>query len=197
MTDSVASDTQSTDEFLVIRVAQQDVTAFTVLYDRYARVVYVMAIHLLGSYEGEEAVQEIFLRLWHTAAQFDPARGIFRSWFLTLARNYLLDQLRRRNVEQQQTALQDIEQVLENRADPAAGVAEAAFARQRAYAVYQALAQLPPEQRRTVVLSYFGGLSQADIARRLGWPVGTVKKRMRLALQKLRRSLIHWNELTR
>jgi RNA polymerase sigma-70 factor (ECF subfamily) len=162
------------------------VAAFTVLYDRYARPVYVVAAYMLGSAEAEEAVQELFLRLWRKAEQFDPSRGSFNNWFMAISRHHLRDQLRRRSHQQRVVAAEQIDQLLIEVVDPNVDVEQEVWQRQRGAALLNALRSLPAEQRRAIVLAYFGGFSQTTIAERLGWPLGTVKKRVRLGLQKLR-----------
>jgi RNA polymerase sigma-70 factor (ECF subfamily) len=170
------------DEHLVARVQARDVAAFTLLYDRYAPAVYAMAAHLLNPVDAEEIVQEVFLRLWQRAEQFDAGRGSFRSWFMTIARHQILDQLKRCSQEQRLLA--------ENYIDIEGQVTEMLWQQQQHQGLLQALHQLPAEQRRALVLAYFGGLSQSMIAQELGWPLGTVKKRIRLGIQKLRNALI-------
>ncbi|MCQ3973753.1 MAG: RNA polymerase subunit sigma-70 [Anaerolineae bacterium] len=174
------------DEVLVARVVECDVAAFTMLYDRYARPVYVVAVYMLGSAEAEEAVQELFLRLWRKADQFDPSRGSFNNWFMAISRHYLRDQLRRRSLQQQVMAAEQIDQLLTEAVDPNVDVEQEVWQRQRGAALLNALKSLPAEQRQAITLAYFGGFSQSSIAERLGWPLGTVKKRVRLGLQKLR-----------
>jgi RNA polymerase sigma-70 factor (ECF subfamily) len=177
------------DDALAARVARRDVDAFAALYDRYAQVVYAMAAHMLGIGEAEEVVQEVFLRLWDRAGQFDAARGPFNAWFVTIARNYILDRLRRRGQQQRLFIAGEISGFLEEVADQSVDVEEEAWARERGDAVLGALRELPAEQRRVLVLAYFGGLSQSAIAELLGCPYGTVKKRMRLGMKKLRVAL--------
>lgn len=183
-----------TDETLAERVQQQDVAAFTLLYERYAQSIYVLAAHLLTPRDAEEVVQEVFLRLWQRAAQFDPQRGSFRSWFTTLSRHYIFDQLKRGNRELRRAALDEIDRLLAETVDPTPQPLEMIWTHDRQQAMTQALHDLPPEQRRAIVLAYFGGLSQAQIAQELGWPLGTVKKRIALGLQKLRTYLVQWQE---
>ncbi len=176
------------DEALVERVCRQDVTAFSQLYDRYARPVYVLAAGALGQMEAEEIVQEVFLRLWHKANQFQPERGSFGAWFMTIARHHVWDVLRRLHREPS-LAAETIDQLLMESAISTANVEEEAWSQEAGKAVLHALQGLPAEQRRALVLAYFGGLSQTSIAQQLGWPLGTVKKRIRLGLQKLRSTL--------
>jgi RNA polymerase sigma-70 factor, ECF subfamily len=164
------------------------VTAFSQLYDRYARSVYVLAVTALDRAEAEEVVQEVFLRLWHKADQFRSERGPFGAWFMTIARHHLWDVLRSLYREPSLTA-EAIDQLLVESAAYVGDVEEEAWSQEVGEAVLQALQGLPAEQRRALVLAYFGGLSQSSIAQHLGWPLGTVKKRIRLGLQKLRTAL--------
>jgi len=181
---------EPTDEMLVAQVQQQHVDAFTLLYDRYAPTVYALAAHLLDPTVAEEIVQESFLRLWHRAEQFDPALGPFKPWFMTIARHHIWDVAKTRNREAKMTAIEAIDQLLMNSADPTVDVAETVWSQEEQTMMLQGLQQLPEEQRRVILLAYFGGLSHTSIAAELGWPLGTVKKRIRLALQKLHAHLL-------
>jgi len=176
------------DEALVERVRRQDVSAFSQLYDRYARPIYVLAVTPLDRAEAEEIVQEVFLRLWRKADQFQPERGAFGAWFMTIARHQVWDVLRRLHREPS-LAAEVIDQLLMESGISGGDVEEEAWSQEVGQAVLQALQRLPAEQRRALVLAYFGGLSQSSIADHLGWPLGTVKKRIRLGLQKLRTAL--------
>ena len=177
------------DETLIAQVVQRDVEAFALLYDRYSPAVYSMAVHMVGSSDAEDLVQEVFLRLWHRAAQFDETRGLFRPWFMTIARHCMLDELRRRSQQQRLEVAESVEQVLLSAIDPTINVERVVRQREAGAAVLAVLQTLPAEQRRVLVLAYFGGLSQTAIAKTLGWPLGTVKKRIRLGMQKLRGAL--------
>jgi RNA polymerase sigma-70 factor (ECF subfamily) len=183
------------DEALLEQVTARDTHAFSMLFDRYARPVYVLAAHLLGQTDAEEIVQEVFWRIWHRAHQFEPARGSARVWIMAVARHQIVDALKRRSQEQRLMAADEIDRLLANVPAAQVDVDELAWNRQQAEAMHHALHELPDEQRRVILLAYFGGLSQSDIASHLGWPLGTVKKRVRLALQKLRTSLLHWDEV--
>jgi RNA polymerase sigma-70 factor (ECF subfamily) len=176
------------DEALVERVRRQDVTAFSVLYDRYARYVYVLAVTALDRAEAEEIVQEVFLRLWRKADQFRPERGPFGAWFMTIARHHVWDVSRRLHREPS-LAAEVIDQLLLDDSTRTANVEEEAWSQEVGQAVLDALQGLPTKQRHVLVLAYFGGLSQSSIAQHLGWPLGTVKKRIRLGLQKLHNAL--------
>lgn len=176
-------------ELLVTRIAAQDRSAFALVYDRFATQVYGMAGHMLGVSEAEEATQEVFIRLWNKASQYDAARGPFSHWFLSIARNLMLDKLRARSERARIIAAEEIDTILSHAIDPQIDVIEQVWQNQRGDALAQALTRIPPEQRRVIVLAYFGGMSQTEIAFYLQVPLGTVKKRIRLGLQKLRAAL--------
>ena len=195
MKDGSRPEAEPNDEALAARVARRDADALALLYDRYAKPVYALAAHTLGSADAEEVVQEVFLRLWNKADQYDAGRGRFSTWFLAVARHRVLDEARRRGDRQRFARAEEVDQLLAAAVDPAVDVEEAAWRRERSATVLRALQSLPKEQRRVLVLAYFGGFSQATLAERLGWPLGTVKKRLRLGLQKLRIALAQ-EELT-
>lgn len=174
---------------LASRIASRDMTAFSYIYDRYARPVYAMAGHMLGVPEAEEAAQEIFMRLWNKASQYDPARGPFSHWFMSIARNHILDRLRARSERKRIIAAEEIDLLLSEAADPRVDVLDQVWQKQRGDALSQALRRIPAEQRRVIVLAYFGGMSQSEISMHLNVPLGTVKKRIRLGLQKMRAAL--------
>lgn len=170
---------------LIQAVAQGDRQAFEMLYDRYASVVFGLALKMLGDREvAEEAVQEIFWRVWQRAKSFDPSRA-FAPWLFGIAHNYCIDELRRRRARPQPVYEDDDHPVLSSIADDA-DVSEAALQSEQRRVVLNALRELPTEQRQALELAYFGGLTQQEIATRLGNPLGTIKTRMRLGLQKLR-----------
>lgn len=181
---------EESDETLAARVAERDVAAFGLLFDRYAQTTYIFAAHMLGTADADEIVQEVFLRFWKHAGQFDPLRGSFRGWFMAIARHQILNELRRRSQERRILAADAIDRVLAEAADPAVDVEEAARLHERQENVLRALGELPEEQRRALVLAYFGGLSHSAIAQLLGLPLGTVKKRIQLGMQKLRAVLV-------
>lgn len=184
-----AVDAGEGDDILARRVAIGDVAAFSLLYDRYARIVYALAAHVLGGTDADEMVQEVFFKLWLKANQFDPSRGTFRTWFMAIARHGVLRELGTRSRRQRAQTGEDIEIVLSRVADSTSDVEALAWSRDESRSLLAGLAALPPEQRRVLILAYFSGLSQSAIAEQLGLPLGTVKKRTRLGMQKLRQAL--------
>ncbi|MGI8554651.1 MAG: RNA polymerase sigma factor [Dehalococcoidia bacterium] len=177
------------DETLAALVALHDRAAVAIVYDRYARAIYALAVQMLGAADAEEVVQEVFLRLWHKAGQYDATRGSYRGWLFAIARHDVFDRLRQRQRQQRLTLGDDVERLLSEATDPAADVHEAVWGREQARTMLEALRSLPAEQRQVLVLAYFVGLTQTAIAEQLGWPLGTVKKRTQLGLQKLRSAL--------
>lgn len=163
-----------------------DESALATLYDRWSQSVYSVVAHLLKDADGaEDVVEESFWQVWQRASSYDPSRGTVRSWLLTIARSRALDRLRGRKRNPEDSAA-DLNIIRDPRSDPS----QEAEGAERSQLVYGALVELPEEQRRTLELAYFRGLSQSEIADALGVPLGTVKTRMRLGMQKLRDKLI-------
>jgi RNA polymerase sigma-70 factor (ECF subfamily) len=183
------------DETLVTQVARQDIAAFGLLYDRYVRLVYALAARSLGAHEAQEIVQDVFLQLWRSAGQFDPGRGSFGAWFTAIARHRVLGRLRAQSRLRRFAVADAIELALAQAPDPSPSIEEMAERAESADAAVRALHSLPPEQRRVLVLAYFGGMSQSEMARHLDIPLGTVKKRIRLGMQKLRTALTNSGDL--
>lgn len=187
---------EPTDEALVARVAARDIVAFEVLYDRYVRLVYALAARSLGAAEAQETGQEVFLQLWRNASQFDPERGRFAAWFTAIARHRVLALLATRGRDQRFAVAGAIELALVQAPDPGPSIEEIAERSESADTALRALQSLPPEQRRVLVLAYFAGMSQSTIASQLDIPLGTVKKRVRLGMQKLRAALATSGEVS-
>ena len=175
---------EASDERLVEQVAQRDLQALATLYDRYAQTVYAVAVNVVGPTEAEDLVQDVFLLLWRKADQFDPQRGSFKSWFMRTVRNYALDRIRSQGREQSILVAERVDALLRQASH--GDLAEKVRMREDSRYLLRALRALPDEQRLAIVLAYFGGLSQSMIAAQMGWPLGTVKKRIRLGMQKLR-----------
>jgi RNA polymerase sigma factor (sigma-70 family) len=171
---------QLTDEEVLARVARADEDALAELYDRFGRIAYGFALRILRDPAlAQDAVQDAMLTAWRTAASFDPARGRASTWLLTLVHRRAVDVVRREDRRRAQP-LDD--------APIASGDAtdETAAVREQRRAVQAALAELPPEQREALELAYYGGLSQSQLAERLGVPLGTVKSRTFAGLASLR-----------
>jgi RNA polymerase sigma-70 factor, ECF subfamily len=181
----VSADGQAEDRDRLARVASGDAAALGELYDRYGRVVFGMAYAMLGSPEAaEEVAQDAFERMWRDARSYQPDRGSVRTWLFAIARNAAIDRYRR-------TAPRTApERPLDDGAELADPDAEVFLERAvRAGRVRDALRALPVEQRTVIVLSFYGGYAQSEIASRLQVPLGTVKGRARLGLAKLRAAL--------
>ena len=168
------------DEALLALVARGEDDALGALYDRFGRVAYGIAIRVLRDADlAQDAVQDAFLTAWRTATGFDPARGTASTWLLTLVHRRSVDIVRR---EQRRRS----EPLTEEAAGAGGSVDEDALVLDRRRAVQAALARLPAEQRQALELAYYGGLTQVELAERLGVPLGTVKSRMFTGLARLR-----------
>jgi RNA polymerase sigma-70 factor (ECF subfamily) len=154
------------------------------LYEEYHRQALGLALRVLGNLgEAEEVVQEAFLAVWRSGHTYDPARGSTRTWLLTLVRNRAIDVMRAR----QRRPIQPLDDTF----DPpdSADVPLQAMLNVDAARASEALHRLPPEQQAVIELAYSSGLSHTEIAARLNLPVGTVKGRIRLGLDRLRQAL--------
>ena len=176
------------DEALLVGVRDGDADALGRLYDRYGRLALAVAYRVLEERgAAEDAVQDAFLAVWHRAASYRVDRGSVRGWLLAIVRNAAIDRRRGRHGRALQDApLDAVSHRLATSGEDHFAAASAAIQAER---VRAALAVLPPEQRTVIELAYDGGLSHHEIAERIGAPLGTVKGRMRLGLQKLRLSL--------
>jgi RNA polymerase sigma-70 factor (ECF subfamily) len=174
-------------------VADGDADALAQLYDRYSVAVYSLCVRILREpAAAEEVAQEVFVRLWRSAASSEPERGRVSTWLLRIAHNLALNEIRRRQSCPVTAPETDWAMEGATLSDPSVegDPATAAWMRERAVAIRAALAQLPTAQRRANELAFFGGLSQAEIAAGLGDPLGTVKSRIRVGMQHLRELLL-------
>jgi RNA polymerase sigma-70 factor (ECF subfamily) len=183
------TDLERTDEELAALIAARNEIAFRILYDRYADLVYGVAMRVLADpAAAQDVVQDVFLRYWRFPASFDAGRGRFMSWMLSVARNRAVDEVRsrgRRRLHETPPAEGADDPVDESAIDPAR-LAVLSAERQE---IRAALSQLPNEQREAIELAYFGGLTQQEIAEQLSTPLGTIKTRVRLGMRKLRFAL--------
>jgi RNA polymerase sigma-70 factor (ECF subfamily) len=171
------------------RVRAGDRTAFDELYGRYAGPAYGVALRVTNQeLLAQEVVQEAFLALWRAPEAFDPARGAFRSFFLSLVHHRAVDTVRREErLRRRSERASNLEAILGE--DPAEDVVEDAYLGVRRKEVREALATLSVDQRTVLEMAYFGGMTQAAIAEALGIPLGTVKTRTLAAMRRLRAAL--------
>jgi len=176
-----------TDEELVRGVARIEPAPFEALYERHGAAAFGLARRMLGSPGlAEDAVQEAYISLWRAAARYDPARGSVRSWLLGMVRNRSIDMLRRLGVdERRRIAMVGFEDRVAAGEESDTDV----IRREDATRVRSALATLPPDQRRVLELAFYGGFTHTEIAEHFDMPLGTVKGRARLGLEKLRSAL--------
>ncbi len=161
--------------------------ALAELYDRYARLVFSLALKVLNDRSSaEEMVQEVFAKVWRNARDYSPERGKFSSWLIGITHHRCIDELRRRRVRPA-TESTDQEPLLELAGDD--DPAEAAFYALERARVRRALAKIPTEQRIVIELAFFEGLTHQEIAEHCHEPLGTVKTRVRLGMQKLKELL--------
>jgi RNA polymerase sigma-70 factor, ECF subfamily len=176
------------DEDLMELVAAGDQAAFEILYQRHGRAAYSLARRILGDDRAaEEATQEAFLQLWRSSQHYDAARGSVRSWTLRILRNRAIDELRRASSSRIPPLELDAE-VADRQAGSALTDAEV-IGRETSRELRGTLARLPDEQAQVIELAYFGGFSQSEIGQLLGIPLGTVKSRTRLGLERIRAEL--------
>ena len=171
------------DEFgLVQRISDGDQRAFLEVYDRYVTRVHSLALHILSdTMLAEEATQDTFVKLWARARTYVPERGSLAVWLLTIARRTCLDRLR---LERRRPLLSDERDPETAWRGVTEGDIDPAEARWRSLRF--AVTALPNVQRKVIELAYYQGMSQSEIAAELGWPLGTVKTRIRTAMQTLR-----------
>lgn len=178
------------DEDLLRQISSAQSNALAILYDRYGRLVFSLALRMVGNTAAaEEITQDVFVQVWNNAATYQPALGKVTTWLTSIARYRSIDLLRRRNIRPDGHMLEDSLEDLAlsgGREELPETQVEAKTDKQQ---VHLALADLPEEQRAVLFLAYFQGLSQPEMAAALNQPLGTVKTRVRLGLQKLRRML--------
>lgn len=178
------------DEFLIDLIVQREEAALGELYDRYAALVYAIALRITGDRQtAEEVMQDVFQNIWQTAGGFRRQAGLVVHWLIGISRHRAIDALRskRERARRREVTGVDVGTLLP------AGVESVLEQRILRETVRAALADLPPAQRQAIEMAYYGGLTQSEIAEQLGEPLGTIKTRLRLGLLKLRdvlRSLV-------
>ncbi|MBA2759980.1 MAG: sigma-70 family RNA polymerase sigma factor [Chloroflexia bacterium] len=180
------------DTDLLRAVIARDADAYLVLYDRYHRLAFGLAYRLLDDPpRAEEAVQDAFMQVWNRAGAFDfDKSGNVRGWMMTIVHHRAIDLHRRHGRHEAQAVSLDDHLELRSRADVWEDVSRTLTQE----AMRDAMDTLPEDQRRTIELAYFGGLSQTEIAKQENMPLGTVKGRMRLGLNKLRTVLANFDQ---
>lgn len=181
---------QSADEqdaALIGMLAAGDVRALEVLYARYSRPIFSLAIRIVGvEADAEEVMQDVLERVWRRAPTFDPARGRFGSWVLGMTHHVAIDLLRRRQRRPQSIDAEAAEQVVALTPDGSQDVAETVIQNEEARRIRQALQELPEPQQQAIELAFFKGLSHLEIAAATGDPLGTVKTRIRRGMERLK-----------
>ena len=173
----------ASDELLAERIARRDVAALEEVYERHGRALFSLAVKMLDDHQiAEEIVQETFLKLWQRPETYLPQRGRLLPWLLGVTHHRAIDRLRRRRLELRHATEPAVVDVPAGPGDPFDEV----FAGLRGEVVARALKTLPEAQRRAVELAFLRGLTHVEIADALGEPLGTIKTRLRLAMQKLR-----------
>jgi RNA polymerase sigma-70 factor, ECF subfamily len=164
----------------MMRVRARDAGAFETIYDDYHRLVYGVAMRMLGdATAAEDVTQAVFLKVWSSPDLFRG--GNFTAWIARVTRNRALDVLRSRDAQEKSELPESLPET--------ETLEDVAFANLDASLVRSALETLPPEQREPIELGFFGGITHEEIARRTGTPLGTIKTRIRMGLRKLRSAL--------
>lgn len=194
---SLRIDRQESNEFdllLLSEISRKNEDALIRLYDKYRRSVYSMLLKIVKiESEAEELLQDVFMQVWEKAELFDAERGYFDTWLFTLTHNKAINTLRSRlykkNAQEDRKDFQDLAALVSPQTTEAATPLSEQEAADDRTAVLNALNSIPADQREALVLAYYEGLSQSEIADQLGIPLGTIKTRMRQGMIKLQRLL--------
>ncbi len=175
-------DTPDRDAEMAAQLQRGDVAAVESLYDCYGGLAYGLAFRILNDTSAaEDVVQDAFVAVWRHGGKFDASRGSLRNWLLSIVRNRAIDRLRRRARVRGEVELETAERMVE-----VPDLWQTVSLELERKQVQEAFARLPEAQRRTIELSYFGGYTHVEIARQMNVPLGTVKGRMRIGLEKMR-----------
>ncbi|MBV8594739.1 MAG: sigma-70 family RNA polymerase sigma factor [Candidatus Eremiobacteraeota bacterium] len=176
-----------TDEQIIAALAQRDLSALEELYERYSKVAYSLAYRIVGDRgSAEDVVQDAFLSVWRQAQTYKPERGKARTWLMSIVHHRSIDRLRSGASANNTIPYDDLP---ESEDDTKPSIWQQAWTHLRGDVVRRALDRLPAEQKKSIELAYFSGYTQTEIAELMGVPLGTVKGRMRIGLQKLRAML--------
>ena len=180
------------DEDLFKEIANGQRQAFSVIYDRYSSQLYGLALKILQNQTlADDVIQDVFVNIWKKAGTYDRSKGTPIAWMMILCRNRCIDALRRLNKNRSRSAVLTEELVQTVSDESAANPLEKAGLSELQTAVRRAMEILPPEQREPIELAYFKGFSQSEIASELNLPLGTIKTRIRLGMQKLRDLIVN------
>lgn len=178
------------DQVLLRQIAAQEAEALATLYDRYGRLLYSVAYHMVGDQNlAEEITLDVFRRIWEKASSYRQDRASVRTWITSMARNRAIDMLRREGVRPEHNSISWAELLVEPHSGGRSPEAVVSHEMQM-QTVHRALADLPKEQQDVLAMAYFQGYSHSQIANQLGMPIGTVKTRIRLGMRKLRQTLV-------
>jgi RNA polymerase sigma-70 factor (ECF subfamily) len=181
-----AAAAREADAHLVARICERDQAALEAIYGRYARPAYSLARRICADDSiAQDVVQEVFITLWRNSSRFDPARGSFVTWLLTVVHHRAVDAVRREALLRRRT-VPGLDDADDQPPDPGPGTDQIAIAGVEAGHVREALRKLPADQCRALALAYFGGYTQREIAEITGVPLGTVKSRMFAGVHRLR-----------
>jgi RNA polymerase sigma-70 factor (ECF subfamily) len=179
---------EASDLDLMARVASLDRAAFGQIYDRYAGLLFSVALRVLRhDKDAEDVVQEVFVQIWNKAASYDSSLGQPSSWFITMVRHRAIDRLR--SVRRHYEVVHEISEAPDIGANDSTTWLPEVEGAERSLAVKSALQKLPAEQRESIEFAFFGGLTHEEIAVRLHQPLGTIKARIRRGMLRLRESL--------
>lgn len=178
---------EADDSVLTAMVAEGSAAALEVLYLRYGRVILAFATRMMGDRQsGEELVQEVFVKAWRQGRSYSSERGSYITWLLSITHNLSIDEIRKRNRRPQRAGSTDPVLLMANMRDESASVELSAEHQELRSLMMRAMDTLPPQQREAVELAFYRGLTQREVAERLGEPLGTIKTRIRLGMKKLR-----------
>ncbi len=178
------------DERLLQRIKNGDFDAVEELYNQYSRLAFALALRILNDPgAAEDAVQEVFLRVWKQPNSYDPARGRFPTWLMSVVHNQCIDQLRKRRHQGLSLDQEESQERLNYLAEKAPALEEEVWSKMKRDTIRKALEWLPDEQRKLIELAFFGGYTHNEIAIHTGQPLGTVKSRIRQGLLKLKNIL--------